>query len=161
MVILENCLTINDYANQQKALIHGKGSCTCCVTLATSRQQWLLFIVVLTSRDITQAYARELLIVSKKLMGALSEGLGLGEAALQEAFGSEVGTCMRVNYYPKCPQPELALGLSAHSDPGGLTILLSDHVKGLQVCKDGAWVTVDPLPHAFVINIGDQIQVYF
>jgi len=92
-------------------------------------------------------------------MGALSLGLGLEETSLEEAFGREVGACMRVSYYPKCPQPELALGLSPHSDPGGLTILLPDHVKGLQVCMDGSWITVEPIANAFIINIGDQIQV--
>ncbi|KAJ7953549.1 2-oxoglutarate and Fe(II)-dependent oxygenase superfamily protein [Quillaja saponaria] len=34
-----------------------------------------------------------------------------------------------------------------------------DGVTGLQVIKDGKWVPVDPVPGAFVINLGDQIQV--
>ncbi|KAG6526959.1 hypothetical protein ZIOFF_009046 [Zingiber officinale] len=69
---------------------------------------------------------------------------------------------LRVNYYPKCPQPELTLGLSPHSDPGGLTFLLPDeHVKGLQVRHAGEWVTVDPAPGGLIVNIGDQIQVNF
>ncbi|KAK2995156.1 hypothetical protein RJ640_025386 [Escallonia rubra] len=56
-------------------------------------------------------------------------------------------------------QPDLALGLSSHSDPGGMTILLPDqHVPGPQVRKDHSWITVKPAPHAFIVNIGDQIQ---
>nr|CAD1828806.1 unnamed protein product [Ananas comosus var. bracteatus] len=44
--------------------------------------------------------------------------------------------------------------------PGGLTVLLpDDRIKGLQVRKDGNWVTVEPAPDAFIVNIGDQIQV--
>lgn len=112
------------------------------------------------SREITENYAGELLKLSKILMMALSLSLGLEEIALENAFGKEVGTCMRVNYYPKCPQPELALGLGSHSDPGGITILLPDHVKGLQVCKHGEWLTVEPVPHALIFMIGDQIQVH-
>lgn len=91
----------------------------------------------------------------------LSKGLGIQEGCLQEAFGGEEeGACLRVNFYPKCPQPDLTLGLSPHSDPGGMTVLLvDDHVKGLQVRKNGAWVTVQPIPNSFIINIADQIEV--
>ncbi|KAK9903871.1 hypothetical protein M0R45_000843 [Rubus argutus] len=35
----------------------------------------------------------------------------------------------------------------------------TEGVTGLQVIKDSKWVGVDPLPNAFVINLGDQIQV--
>ncbi|URE07237.1 hypothetical protein MUK42_19740 [Musa troglodytarum] len=67
---------------------------------------------------------------------------------------------MAINYYPKCPQPQLTYGLPAHTDPNALTILLPDpDVAGLQVLKDGRWIAVDPLANAFVINIGDQLQV--
>ncbi|KAE8657906.1 hypothetical protein F3Y22_tig00116976pilonHSYRG00083 [Hibiscus syriacus] len=67
---------------------------------------------------------------------------------------------MRMNYYPPCPEPELAIGLCAHSDPIGLTILLHiNEMEGLQVKKDGAWVPIKPLQNAFVINIGDIMEM--
>lgn len=80
---------------------------------------------------------------------------------MQRCFGGEdIGACLRVNFYPKCPQPDLTLGLSSHSDPGGLTLLLPDeNVPGLQVRRGESWVTVDPVPDAFIVNIGDQMQV--
>lgn len=108
-------------------------------------------------------YGKELVKLGGRLMTILSSNLGLKEEHLQEAFGGEdAGACLRVNYYPKCPQPELALGLSPHSDPGGITILLpDDHVVGLQVLHGDTWITVNPLPHAFIVNIGDQVQVTF
>ncbi|CAL9044550.1 unnamed protein product [Musa banksii] len=66
---------------------------------------------------------------------------------------------MAVNYYPKCPEPELTYGLQAHTDPNALTVLLQDpNVAGLQVLKDGKWIAVNPQPDALVINIGDQLQ---
>ncbi|KAJ8438713.1 hypothetical protein Cgig2_013759 [Carnegiea gigantea] len=112
-------------------------------------------------REVMEQYLGELVKLGGRLMKVLSLNLGLKEDYLQNAFGGEeVGACLRVNFYPKCPQPELTLGLSSHSDPGGLTILLPDHdVPGLQVRKDGKWITVKPAPHAFIINIGDQLQV--
>ncbi|URE02542.1 2OG-Fe(II) oxygenase superfamily [Musa troglodytarum] len=95
------------------------------------------------------------------LMKVLSISLGLAVDQLQAAFGGDdVGACLRVNYYPRCPQPELTLGLSPHSDPGGLTVLLADDcVEGLQVRRGDDWVTVQPVAGAFIVNIGDQIQI--
>ncbi|GER55797.1 2-oxoglutarate (2OG) and Fe(II)-dependent oxygenase superfamily protein [Striga asiatica] len=113
-------------------------------------------------RELGAEYSRQVVELCGKLMKILSTNLGLGEDFLQEAFGGpdELGACMRVNYYPKCPQPDLTLGLSAHSDPGGMTILFPDeNVSGLQVRHAGNWVTVKPIPNAFIVNIGDQMQI--
>ncbi|ONK77057.1 uncharacterized protein A4U43_C02F2650 [Asparagus officinalis] len=111
-------------------------------------------------REITEEYGRDVVKLCGTLMKVLSISLGLDVGYLQKAFGGdEVGACIRVNYYPKCPQPDLTLGLSAHSDPGVLTIVLADdRVKGLQVRKGNAWVNVQPEPNAFIVNIGDQMQ---
>ncbi|CAM0958136.1 unnamed protein product [Alopecurus aequalis] len=114
-------------------------------------------------RGSTEEYGREVAALCGRLMAAMSTGLGIGEGRLQEEFGGAegAGVCVRVNYYPRCPQPELTLGLSSHSDPGGMTVLLADErVRGLQVRgRGGEWVTVDPIADAFIVNVGDQIQV--
>ncbi|CAL9773699.1 unnamed protein product [Musa acuminata subsp. burmannicoides] len=112
-------------------------------------------------REATDEYGVEVRKLCRRVMRALSLGLGLDADRLQKALGGDdEGVCIRVNFYPRCPRPDLALGLSPHSDPGGMTVLLADdHVHGLQVCKDGVWITVHPLPNAFIINVGDQIQV--
>ncbi|KAK4750172.1 hypothetical protein SAY87_027621 [Trapa incisa] len=113
-------------------------------------------------REVIEEYAKQVVALAGEVMKILSLNLGLKEDYLQNAFGGDdgVGACLRINFYPKCPQPDLTLGLSPHSDPGGMTLLLPDsHVAGLQVRKNGCWITVKPAPHAFIINIGDQIQV--
>ncbi|KAJ4893343.1 2-oxoglutarate (2OG) and Fe(II)-dependent oxygenase superfamily protein [Raphanus sativus] len=112
-------------------------------------------------REVVDEYGEELVKLGERLMRILSSNLGVNEEQLQEAFGGEdFGACMRVNYYPKCPRPELALGLSPHSDPGGITILLpDDQVAGLQVRHGDMWITVNALPNAFVVNLGDQMQI--
>ena len=113
-------------------------------------------------REVTDKYASELMNLSEVLLKAMSSTLGLDEDYFHMAFGGSKGisATMRVNYYPKCPEPELTLGLSSHSDPGGITLLLVDeNVKGTQVRKENTWVTVQPIPGAFVVNVGDQIQV--
>uniref|UniRef100_J3L5I4 Fe2OG dioxygenase domain-containing protein n=1 Tax=Oryza brachyantha TaxID=4533 RepID=J3L5I4_ORYBR len=113
-------------------------------------------------KEVSEEYGGEVVGVCERVMRLLSASLGLEETRFQEAFGgAECGACLRANYYPRCPQPDLTLGLSAHSDPGVLTVLLADdHVRGLQVRRrDGHWVTVQPLPDAFIVNVGDQIQI--
>ncbi|KAM0948132.1 putative anthocyanidin synthase [Dioscorea sansibarensis] len=117
-----------------------------------------------TLRETVEECGREVVELCEKVMKMVSKSLGLEEEYMKRVFGAYsdegVGMSMRANYYPRCPQPELTLGLSPHSDPGGVTVLLADeHVQGLQVHKDGAWITVQPLPHAFIVNLGDQIQV--
>ncbi|KAG8063802.1 hypothetical protein GUJ93_ZPchr0003g18625 [Zizania palustris] len=115
-----------------------------------------------TLRETTEEYAEEVVQLCRRVMKVLSRGLGLDDGMLQAAFGGEggEGACLRINFYPRCPQPELTLGVASHSDPGGMTMLLvDDHIRGLQVRRAGQWITVDPVPGAFIVNIGDQIQV--
>lgn len=109
-------------------------------------------------------YSEEVVKLGNQAMKIFSINLGLEQGYLLEAFGGmdNLSACMRINYYPKCPQPHLTLGLSPHSDPGGMTILLpDDNVLGLQVRHDDYWVTVKPIPNAFIVNLADQLQVNF
>lgn len=104
-------------------------------------------------------YCKEIRSLGHEIETLISESLGLGKDSVHEILG-EQGQHMAINYYPPCPQPDLTYGLPGHTDPNALTILLQDsHVSGLQVLKDGKWLAVKPIPDAFVINIGDQLQV--
>lgn len=115
--------------------------------------------ISLLNRSVLAEYGEALVELSQKLMKAFSSNLGLEEGHLLENLGDK-SACLRANFYPKCPQPDLTLGLSTHSDPGGLTLLLADpNVTGLQARKGDKWVTIKPLPNAFIVNLGDQIQV--
>jgi isopenicillin N synthase-like dioxygenase len=76
----------------------------------------------------------------------------LGEQALMQA---------RFNFYPRCSRPDKVLGVKPHTDRSGITVLLQDkEVEGLQVLVDGKWVRVPVVPHAIVVNLGDQMQVH-
>ncbi|KAF2316595.1 hypothetical protein GH714_041936 [Hevea brasiliensis] len=68
----------------------------------------------------------------------------------------------RLNHYPPCPAPHLALGVGRHKDGGALTVLAQDEVGGLEIARraDGEWVPVKPIPDAFIINIGNCMQVW-
>lgn len=86
-------------------------------------------------------------------------GLGLDPSTFGK-HGEQSQSTARLNYYPACPTPALTLGLGAHRDPFTLTLLHQCQVGGLQVCKDGNWMTVKPRRGAFVVNVGDNLQVF-
>uniref|UniRef100_A0A7N0REB0 Fe2OG dioxygenase domain-containing protein n=1 Tax=Kalanchoe fedtschenkoi TaxID=63787 RepID=A0A7N0REB0_KALFE len=109
-------------------------------------------------RSVVSNYCKKIRQLGFLIEELISESLGLNKNYIKNALG-EQEQHMAINYYPTCPEPELTYGLPGHTDPNALTILLQDQlVAGLQVLKDGKWVAVNPIPDAFVINIGDQLQ---
>lgn len=119
----------------------------------------LVTVTVWIDREIVSNYCTEVRQLGFRLQEGIAESLGLDKECIKNVLG-EQGQHMAVNYYPPCPEPELTYGLPGHTDPNALTILLQDgNVAGLQVLKDGKWSAVRPHPDAFVINIGDQLQV--
>jgi isopenicillin N synthase-like dioxygenase len=110
-------------------------------------------------REVVERYSEEQNKLAKKLLELISESLGLKPSYINEYLGEDCVHAFIANYYPSCPQPELAMGLVKHSDPGALTILLQDTNSGLQVLKDGQWITVKPIEGAFVVNLGDHMEI--
>ncbi|KAJ4961492.1 hypothetical protein NE237_021402 [Protea cynaroides] len=92
------------------------------------------------------------------LMEIMSEGLGLKPERLKELSCLE-GRWMAAHYYPYCPQPDLTLGNTSHTDPGVLTVLVQNHMGGLQVKHGDEWLDVKPVSDAIVVNIGDILQM--
>lgn len=91
----------------------------------------------------------------------MEKALKIKSNELVELF-DDINQGMRMNYYPPCPQPENVIGLNPHSDMGMLTILLqANDIEGLQIRKDGQWIPVQPLPNAFVVNLGDMLEVTY
>ncbi|RLN05250.1 hypothetical protein C2845_PM13G25970 [Panicum miliaceum] len=115
-------------------------------------------------RDVASGYAAASHGLFMELMEAALQALGIAAAAADGGVLGELAAgsshMMTVNCYPACPQPELTLGMPAHSDYGLFTFVLQDHVEGLQVMHGGRWLTVDPIPGSFVVNVGDHLEIY-
>jgi len=108
-------------------------------------------------------YSSEVQSVAKILIAKMARALEIKPEELEKLFDDvDSVQSMRMNYYPPCPQPDQVIGLTPHSDSVGLTVLMQvNDVEGLQIKKDGKWVPVKPLPNAFIVNIGDVLEVKF
>nr|AUM57447.1 flavonol synthase [Camellia fraterna] len=113
-----------------------------------------------TYREANEEYAEQMRGVEEKLFKWLSLGIGLeGDEFNKKLGGDELVYLMKINYYPPCPRPDLALGVVAHTDMCALTILVPNEVPGLQVFKDDHWYDVKYIPNALIVHIGDQIEI--
>jgi isopenicillin N synthase-like dioxygenase len=111
-------------------------------------------------RPVMEAYLEVMLELSARMM----RGIALSLEVPQDYFShycSDVMATVRLLHYP--PQPAHALpgqkGAGAHTDFGGITLLRQDNVGGLQVwdqTSDG-WIHADPVPEAYIVNLGDMI----
>lgn len=115
-----------------------------------------------STRDACEEYTRETEKLSYKLLELISLSLGLPASRFNNFFKDQT-SFLRLNYYPRCPIPHLALGVGHHKDAGALTVLAQDDVGGLEVKRktDGEWIRVKPTPDAYIVNVGDIIQVNY
>lgn len=129
-------------------------------------------------RKVYEEYISTLQRVGAALVHAMGVALDLGPAQPNASHSTEdeqvfLRNCdksfwvMRMIGYPPLTTPASStatdisqFSCGAHTDYGCVTLLLSDSIPGaLQVqLKDGTWLPADPLPGAFVVNIGDMIE---
>lgn len=111
-------------------------------------------------RDMFQEYCKKVILLTETLLKILSKSQNLEEYTFSKEIGEKTLVQARFNLYPKCPKPDKILGVKAHSDASIITTLLQDkEVEGLQVLKDGKWYGVPTIPHALLINVGDQLEI--
>ncbi|WP_068118447.1 isopenicillin N synthase family dioxygenase [Tropicimonas marinistellae] len=67
---------------------------------------------------------------------------------------------LRLLHYPPASGARGEMGAGTHTDPGVLTLLLTDGEPGLQVrpTPDGPWIDVPHNPGSFVVNVGDSLM---
>nr|BAF81268.2 anthocyanidin synthase [Iris x hollandica] len=112
--------------------------------------------------EVMMEFAKQLRVVVTKMLSILSLGLGFEEEEkLEKKLGGmeELLMQMKINYYPRCPQPELALGVEAHTDVSSLSFILHNDVPGLQVFHGGRWVNARLVPDSLIVHVGDTLEI--
>ena len=114
-------------------------------------------------RDAWEAYYREMERLATRIMGVFAVALGRPEEFFAPFIGAPISALRALNYPATDRPPEAAQQRAgAHTDYGSLTILLPEAgSRGLEILgPDGAWREVPPVPGAFVVNIGDLMELW-
>jgi 2'-deoxymugineic-acid 2'-dioxygenase/mugineic-acid 3-dioxygenase len=110
-------------------------------------------------REATERFVAPTRALGMELLRLLCEGVGLCPDYFEGDL-SAGDVVVNVNHYPPCPDPARTLGLPPHCDRNLITLLLQGRVAGLQVSYRGDWIRVQPVPGAFVVNFGHQLEVH-
>lgn len=106
-----------------------------------------------------ETWEQELSGVGLRLLRHWAVALGASEDVFDDAFAHDPATLIKVVRYPgSADNPQ---GVGAHKDSGVLTLLLVEPgSQGLQVeLAAGTWIDVPPVDGAFVVNIGELLEV--
>ncbi|KAK2973384.1 hypothetical protein RJ640_022567 [Escallonia rubra] len=112
-------------------------------------------------KEACENYGQEMEKLAYRLLELISLSLGLPKHRLNGFFKDHT-SMGRLIHCPPCPQPHLALGTHEHADIGALTILFQDDAGGLEAKRtsDGEWFRVKFVPNAYVVNVGDMLEVW-
>ncbi|GMP84826.1 hypothetical protein CsSME_00038200 [Camellia sinensis var. sinensis] len=117
-------------------------------------------------RETMEKYHREALEVAKAISRIIALALNLEVDFFdrQEMLGKPIANLRLLHYEGRVSDPMKGIyGAGAHSDFGLITLLATDDVFGLQICKDKdakpqKWEFVAPLKGAFIVNLGDMLE---
>lgn len=115
-------------------------------------------------KTVAQSHIQHCSNVGRALMEAMTLAFGLPEGYFR-TLTDNTFWCMRIIGYPPSPRKDEAnagIGCGEHTDYGCWTILSQDDTPdALEVRRsDGSWIPAEPLPGAFVVNLGDMLSVW-
>ncbi|KAK4260355.1 hypothetical protein QN277_003482 [Acacia crassicarpa] len=127
--------------------------------------QWPLEGVLKNWKPTMESLYGKLLVAGRELLSLMALSLNLDEDFF-EKIGAlcKPAAFLRLLHYPGEVVPsEEIYGASAHSDYGMVTLLVTDGVEGLQICKEKfkqpqVWEDVPHIEGAFIVNLGDMTE---
>uniref|UniRef100_A0A5B6ZL38 Putative 1-aminocyclopropane-1-carboxylate oxidase-like n=1 Tax=Davidia involucrata TaxID=16924 RepID=A0A5B6ZL38_DAVIN len=134
------------------------------ITTHSNLNQWPPEEVLPCWRSTMETYYEKVLTAGKRLISVIALALNLDEDFFEKvgAFNPPM-PFLRLLHYPGDLSDEEIYGASAHSDYGMITLLATDGVGGLQVCREKfkqpqVWEDVHQINGAFIVNIGDMME---
>ncbi|XP_050219813.1 2-oxoglutarate-Fe(II) type oxidoreductase hxnY-like isoform X2 [Mercurialis annua] len=117
-------------------------------------------------RQTIERFHQEALEVARKVARIIALALDLDADFFDkpEMLGQPIAVMRLLRYGAYVSDPSKGIfGAGAHSDYGLITLLATDDVSGLQICKDKdaqpqVWENVAPLKGAFIVNLGDMLE---
>ena len=110
-------------------------------------------------REAVSGYYDAAFALGRALFRGFSLALGLPETHFDE-YLQKPPSQLRLLHYPFDPSAEDRPGIGAHTDYECFTILLPT-APGLEVMNgEGEWIDAPPIDNAFVVNIGDMLEVW-
>ena len=109
-------------------------------------------------REAVMSYYDAVFGLGRRILRGFSEALGLPSAFLDQ-FVTKPPSQLRLIHYPFHAGRADRPGIGAHTDYELFTLLLPT-APGLEAMNsNGEWIDVPPVPGAFVVNIGDMLEV--
>lgn len=105
------------------------------------------------------AWQQDLVDISVTLLRAFAVALEQPESAFDATIEAGPYQHMKLIRYPGADGQTSGQGVGAHKDPGYLTLVLQDKQSGLEVQTDNGWLSIPPLEDAFVVNIGELLEL--
>ncbi|MFF8288572.1 isopenicillin N synthase family dioxygenase [Streptomyces sp. NPDC016309] len=110
-------------------------------------------------RSVVLDWQERLAAVAHRLLRELLVSVGAPADFFDEAFADRPHLHTKLIRYPGSAPSGSGQGVGAHKDYGFLTLLLQDDVGGLQVRSGDTFLEVPPLPGAFVVNLGELLEI--
>ena len=105
------------------------------------------------------AWQAALTDVAVRLLAAFAEALEQPRDSFEAITRDRPNQAMKIIRYPGRAAGEGGQGVGAHKDSGLLALLVQDAVGGLQVQGEQGWIDATPIPGAFVVNIGELLEL--
>jgi len=111
-------------------------------------------------QTVVTRWQQQMTAVALELLRAFAEALHLPRNAFDNLYGDYPNEHIKLIRYPGRSEGESRQGVGAHKDSGFLTMLLQDDQPGLQVeVTPDNWIDALPKPGAFVVNIGELLEL--
>ena len=111
-------------------------------------------------RPVMTAWMAEMARVGRGALAALAVGLGQRADLFDPVVDPDPEVLVKIIRYPSQPRErDTGQGVGAHHDSGLLSFIHQDDVGGLEVQFGDGFVPVAPRPGAYVMNLGEMLQL--